>query len=72
MADVGVGIVRTLPAPEPAVVARLRATAVALGISWARGASYADVVRGMLPTSRRVPRSSCRRSTCCGVPGTSW
>ena len=29
-----------------------RATAVALGISWPRGASYADVVRGMLPTSR--------------------
>ena len=52
MADAGVGIVRTRPAPEPAVVARLRATAVALGISWARGASYADVVRGMLPTSR--------------------
>jgi len=52
MADAGVGLVRTLPAPAPAVVARLRATAAALGISWARDASYADVVRGLLPTSR--------------------
>jgi exoribonuclease R len=52
MAAAGVGILRTLPAPDAAVVGRLRRTAAALGIPWEPDASYADVVRGLVPTSR--------------------
>jgi exoribonuclease R len=47
-----VGLVRTLPSPDADVVARLRHTALALGVPWPAGASYADAVRGLLPTDR--------------------
>ena len=49
----GVGLVRTLPAPDPGIVARLRRTARALGVQWPEDASYADVVRGLRPTTRQ-------------------
>jgi exoribonuclease R len=49
----GVGLVRVLPTPESFVVDRLRRTAAALGIPWPETASYADVVRGMVPSDRR-------------------
>jgi exoribonuclease R len=52
MADGGVGFVRTLPPPDESVLGRLRHTARALGIEWPSGAAYADVVRGLRPTTR--------------------
>src|SRR5262249_36957425 len=51
MASGGVGIVRTLPAPDAGALDRLRHTARALNIEWPASASYADVVRGLRPTS---------------------
>jgi exoribonuclease R len=51
MSDAGVGIVRTLPPPEPRVVDRLRLAAKALGVPWPKGAGYDDVVRSLDPTS---------------------
>jgi exoribonuclease R len=52
MAEGGVGLLRTLPPPDEGIVARLRRTARALGVDWPAGDSYADVVRGLRPTTR--------------------
>jgi exoribonuclease R len=49
MADAGVGILRTLPAPDDRALDRLRAAAVALGISWPAGQRYADLVASLDP-----------------------
>ncbi len=53
MARGEVGLVRTLPPPDAGVVGRLRRTARALGVDWPDGATYADVVRGLRPTTRQ-------------------
>jgi exoribonuclease R len=47
----GVGMVRTLPAPDAGSLDRLRWTARALSIDWPPAATYADVVRGLRPTT---------------------
>ena len=47
MLDGGVGLLRTMPPPDDRTVASLRRSALALGVSWPEGASYADVVRGL-------------------------
>ena len=47
MLDAGVGLLRTMPPPDDATVRSLRRSALALGISWPEGTSYADVVRGL-------------------------
>src|SRR4051812_34729588 len=47
MLDAGVGLLRTMPPPDDATVQSLRRSALALGITWRAGASYADVVRGL-------------------------
>jgi exoribonuclease R len=47
MLDAGVGLLRTMPPPDPDTVASLRRSALALGVAWPDGASYADVVRGL-------------------------
>ena len=47
MLDAGVGLLRVMPAPDPATVASLQRSAAALGIDWPAGTSYADVVRGL-------------------------
>jgi exoribonuclease R len=52
MDEGGVGLVRTLPPADAGVLGRLRLTARALGVVWASGASYADVVRDLRPTDR--------------------
>ena len=49
MLDGGIGILRTLPAPDPAVVADLRTTAGALGVPWSEGVSYGDLLSGLDP-----------------------
>jgi exoribonuclease R len=43
----GVGLLRTMPAPRPDAVARLRAAAPALGVNWPDGASVGMVLAGL-------------------------
>lgn len=45
----GVGVLRTLPAADPEEIRRLRRTACALGIDWAEGVGYPDMVHGLDP-----------------------
>jgi exoribonuclease R len=47
MLTAGVGVLRTMPPAAPQDVERLRRQALALGIDWPDGASYADVLRGL-------------------------
>ena len=49
MIEAGVGLLRTLPEPDPETVDQLRRTASALGIEWHRDESYADRVRRLRP-----------------------
>jgi exoribonuclease R len=49
MLDAGVGLLRTMPPPNPGIVASLRRSALALGIAWPPGAAYAEVIRGLDP-----------------------
>jgi exoribonuclease R len=44
MVEGGVGILRTMPDPEPETVDALRRTASGLGVAWAPDASYAELV----------------------------
>lgn len=45
----GIGLLRTMPPPDPEVVALLRRSATALGHSWASDVSYPDFVRTLDP-----------------------
>ena len=47
MLEAGVGLLRTLPAPEPSAVAQLRHTAATLGIVWPGGTTAAQVLSGL-------------------------
>lgn len=47
MLAAGVGLLRTLPAPEPSALAQLRRTAATLGIAWPEGATAAQVLSGL-------------------------
>lgn len=49
MLDAGVGLLRTLPVPDPRTVARIRRTARALDIEWPDSVGYADRVRELRP-----------------------
>lgn len=49
MLDAGVGVLRVLPQAGPEDVAKVRRVALALGVPWPDGASYADVVDGLDP-----------------------
>ncbi|TDB79066.1 RNB domain-containing ribonuclease [Micromonospora sp. KC721] len=51
----GIGLLRTMPAPKPEAVARLRAAATALGVPWPDGTSVGELLAG-LDTSR--PRAA--------------
>jgi exoribonuclease R len=44
MVDAGIGLLRTLPEPDPGVVRRLRRAAPALGVDWPDGARPGDVL----------------------------
>jgi len=44
-----VGLLRTLPEPDPQVVQRLHRTATALGIAWPAEQLYPDFIRGLDP-----------------------
>jgi exoribonuclease R len=49
MLDARIGLLRTMPPPDPATVASLRRSAQALGIRWPEGTVYAEVIRGLDP-----------------------
>lgn len=50
MLDAGVGLLRTLPAPDAEDVEALRRSALALGVRWSDGEGYAEVVSRLDPT----------------------
>lgn len=50
MLDGHVGVLRTMPPPDAAVIERFRRSATALHVPWPDGASYADVIRSLDPT----------------------
>ncbi|MCU1352338.1 MAG: Ribonuclease [Acidimicrobiales bacterium] len=47
MLDAGIGLLRTLPPPDPALVAHLRRAARGLRVTWPHGASPGDVVAAL-------------------------
>jgi exoribonuclease R len=61
MLDAGVGVLRTLPAPEPDVVAALRRTARELGFAWPADSSAAEMLAGLpanTPTALALRRAA--------------
>lgn len=51
MLDGGIGMLRTMPAPKPEAVAKLRAAAGPLGVEWPEGASVGAVIAAVDPGS---------------------
>lgn len=47
MIEAGVGILRTMPAADPATVAAFRVRTAALGMPWADDVAYGDYLRGL-------------------------
>ncbi len=47
MLDAGVGVLRTLPAPDTGLVSRFRLQARALGVAWPEGSSLGTFLRGL-------------------------
>ena len=55
MLDAGIGLLRTLPPPEPDAIDGLRRRATALGFDWPAEQSYPEFVRAIDPTAPRAP-----------------
>ena len=53
MLDGGIGLLRTMPAPRPEAIGKLRAAAESLEVAWPEGASVGAVVAGVDPGSPR-------------------
>lgn len=70
MLDAGVGLLRTLPAPEPDAVADLRRAAHALGIGWPDGATPAEVLAGLAPDT--APALALRRAATALLRGAGY
>ena len=49
----GIGLLRTMPAPRPEAIAKLRAAAASLGVPWPDGVPVGDVVGTVDPGSSR-------------------
>jgi exoribonuclease R len=47
MLSAGIGVVRTMPPPDPVAVARLRRVAVALGVDWPDDLPYAELLHAL-------------------------
>jgi exoribonuclease R len=54
MLDGGVGLLRTMPAPRPEALARLRAAAPALGVDWPDAATIGQVIATLDPATPRA------------------
>ena len=70
MLDAGVGLLRTLPTPDPRTVARIRRTARALGIEWSDDIGYAQRVRDLRPDS--APRAALLSQAARGLRGAGY
>jgi exoribonuclease R len=55
MLGAGIGLLRTLPAPDPDSVAGLRRRARALGFEWPESQPYPEFVRSIDPNAPRAP-----------------
>ena len=55
MLEAGIGLLRTLPPPEPDAIDGLRRRAKALGFDWPAEQSYPEFVRSIDPTAPRAP-----------------
>ena len=64
MVDAKVGLLRTLPKPEPWAIERLRRTATALGIAWPQSLPYPDFIRSLDPAQ---PRNIAMMTACTTV-----
>jgi exoribonuclease R len=62
MLEGGVGVLRTLPQPEPGALAEFRRTAQGLGVDWPEGAHPAEVLAA-LPATGAVPLALRRAAT---------
>jgi exoribonuclease R len=61
MLDAGIGLLRTLPAPEVDAVAALRRTAVTLGVEWSDGTTAAQMLAALprnTPTALALRRAA--------------
>lgn len=72
MLDAGVGILRTLPAPDPEAVAELRRTALALGVDWPAGATPAQVLAGLKHADQAPRTLALRRAATTLLRGASY
>jgi len=54
MLDGGLGLLRTMPAPRPDAVERLKVAAHSLGIAWPEAASIGDVIAAVDPANPRA------------------
>jgi exoribonuclease R len=70
MLTAGVGVLRTLPAPEPSAVAQLRQTAARLGFTWPQGATAAQVLSGLASAS--APALALRRAASALLRGAGY
>ena len=59
-----IGMLRTLPKPEPWAIARLRRTAAALDIAWPEAQAYPDFIRSLDPSR---PRDIAMMTACTAV-----
>jgi exoribonuclease R len=64
MVQAKVGLLRTLPKPEPWAIERLRRTAAALDIAWPRTQPYPDFIRSLDPAR---PRDIAMMTACTTV-----
>ncbi|SDH14823.1 RNB domain-containing ribonuclease [Pseudonocardia oroxyli] len=72
MLDAGVGILRTLPAPEAEAVAELRRTALALGVEWPAGATPARVLAGLTHADQEPRTLALRRAATTLLRGAAY
>ena len=70
MIDAGVGLLRTLPAPDSKTIEALRSTARGLRVEWPESRSYADRVRDLDPTDPQEVALLMRSA--CGLRGAGY
>jgi exoribonuclease R len=51
MLDAGIGLLRTVPPPDPPALERLRRAAAALGVAWPPDTPYPEFIRGVDPAT---------------------
>ncbi len=70
MLEVGVGVLRTMPAADAEDLRRLRRRALALGVAWPDGAAYVDVLAAV---DRRRPEVAAFLTAAVGLfRGAAW